>query len=60
MARDLNHSVYTGEYTLSEYIKYTDTIKSIVQGGNLSINNVIDDTCFLLFKLRIEINVLLA
>lgn len=47
MSRDLNHSVYTGEYTLSEYIKYTDTIKSLVQGGNLSINNVIDDTCFL-------------
>lgn len=47
MARDLNHNIYTGEHTLNQYVKYTDTIRSLVQGGNLSINKVVDDTCFL-------------
>lgn len=47
MARDLNHSVYTGEYMLNQYVKYTDTIRTLVQGGNLSVNAPIDDSCYL-------------
>lgn len=47
MARDMNHSVYTGEYTYNEYVKYTDTFRTLVQGGNLSVNKPVDDSCFL-------------
>lgn len=47
MSRDINTRVYTGEYTLNEYVKFTDNFYTCVANGTLSANRALDDSCYL-------------
>lgn len=47
MSRDINTRVYTGEYTLNEYVKFTDNFYTCVNNGTLSANRALDDSCYL-------------
>ena len=47
VSRDINKHVYTGEYTLNEYVKFTDNFYTCVANGTLSANRALDDSCYL-------------
>lgn len=49
MSRDINREIYSGEHTLNQYVKYTDTFNTLAQAEKLTVNKALDDSCYLFY-----------